>query len=109
MMERGTSANACITRVNSDLLSTRACTARRCCRSRNWLLPYQYGKPRKTKVSPGIVDNVHLAGIQAGLQLGQWHVKLKDCRPALRRIQLPRFDQRRFKRFDLAVEEHNAG
>src|ERR1044071_274863 len=108
MMERVTSANACITRVNSDLLSTRACTGR-CCRGRNWLLPYQYGKPRKAKVSPGIVNDIHLARVQAGFELRQRDVKLKNSRPALRRIQLPRLDQRRLKRFYLAVEEHDAG
>ncbi len=44
-----------------------------------------------------------------GLSWASAHVKLEDRSLALRCIELTCLNQRRFKRFYFAVEEHNAG
>src|SRR5260370_25849677 len=43
------------------------------------LLAYQQSEPRKQEVSSGIVNDVDLAGIEAGLQLRQRDIELEDA------------------------------
>src|ERR1041384_3732748 len=85
----------------SSLLFTRAGS---CFRSGGFLA-YQNWQPREDKRPARIVDYVHLAGVQARLKLGQGHVKLKDRRLALRRVELPRLDQWGLKGLHFPVDE----
>ena len=73
------------------------------------LFPHQQSQPRKAELPGGIVNNIHLAGIEARLQLGKRHIELENRGFALRRIQLLAHHHRSFIGFDLSTEESDVG
>ena len=72
-------------------------------------MPYQQRQTREAELSRSIVNHIDLAGIEAGLELGEGHVELEYRRLAVGRIQLLAFDQRGFVGLGLSAKEGDVG
>jgi len=60
-------------RVNNLLRWQKLCFAF-VCFDAIFSLAQEHGQPRKNKMTAGIVDNVNLTGVKAGLEFGERHV-----------------------------------
>src|ERR1039458_7898406 len=71
------------------------------------LLPHQHGHSRKHEPSGSIVDHVNLAGVEAGLQLREWHIELEHRGLAARERDFLHFYQRSLVSLGITLEERN--
>jgi len=68
----------------------------------------QDGRAREAEASGGVVDDVDLAGVLAGLEIGERHVELEGDSVARRFVDLRGADERRLKSLGAVVEELDA-
>ena len=73
------------------------------------LLPQQQRKARKRKSARGVIHDIHLAGVEAGLELGQRHIQLENGGASISRVQLFHFLQGTFIGLHLALEKGDVG